>query len=326
VLAVVATVAIVYGALPQLGVVHDAWAQASSGDMWWVAGAAVIEVLSFAGYAALFMAVLGGGRIDWPASWLITLSGVAATRLFAAGGTGGVALTAWALRRSGRDGGQTTAEMTSFLLLLYAVYMSALALAAGGLLVGVLPGAAPTALTGAGVVLGVGAIVVVPLLGLLPRQTRRAGRLSLGARLRSILDGIPAGVRRARRLVATRDPLLLGAVAWWTFDIAALAATLHAFGQHLSAAPLIVAYFMGMLGNLLPLPGGIGGVEGGMIGALIACGVDSGAAVGAVLAYRLVSLWLPTACGVIAYGALVRRTHTWTAELETASDSGELPG
>jgi len=306
VLAVVATVAIVYGALPQLGVVHDAWAQASSGDMWWVAGAAVIEVLSFAGYAALFMAVLGGGRIDWPASWLITLSGVAATRLFAAGGTGGVALTAWALRRSGRDAGQTTAEMTSFLLLLYAVYMSAL--------------------TGAGVVLGVGAIVVVPLLGLLPRQTRRAGRLSLGARLRSILDGIPAGVRRARRLVATRDPLLLGAVAWWTFDIAALAATLHAFGQHLSAAPLIVAYFMGMLGNLLPLPGGIGGVEGGMIGALIACGVDSGAAVGAVLAYRLVSLWLPTACGVIAYGALVRRTHTWTAELETASDSGELPG
>lgn len=29
-----------------------------------------------------------------------------------------------------------------------------------------------------------------------------------------------------------------------------------------------MAYFTGMLGNVLPLPGGLGGVEGGMIGAL----------------------------------------------------------
>ena len=38
-----------------------------------------------------------------------------------------------------------------------------------------------------------------------------------------------------------------------------------------------------MLGNLLPLPGGIGGVDGGMIGAFIAFGVDGGLAVVAVL-------------------------------------------
>jgi uncharacterized membrane protein YbhN (UPF0104 family) len=315
---VVATAAVVYGVLPRLAVVHDAWTQASHGDIWWIAVAAAIEALSFAGYAALFMAVLGGGRIDWMASWLITLAGVAATRMFAAGGAGGVALTAWALRRSGRDAGQTTAEMTSFLLLLYAVYMGALALAAGGLLIGVLPGAVPTALAAAGVVLGLGTLVLVPLLGRLPRRPRKAGRLSLRDRMRSTLDGIPAGVRRAQRLIVTRDPLLLGAVAWWAFDIGALAAALHAFGQDVSAAPLVVAYFMGMLGNLLPLPGGIGGVEGGMIGALIACGVDSGEAVGAVLAYRLVSLWLPTACGIVAYGALVRRTHAWTTELGPA--------
>ena len=50
-----------------------------------------------------------------------------------------------------------------------------------------------------------------------------------------------------------------------------------------------------MLGNLLPLPGGIGGVEGGMIGAFAAFNVDAGLAVVAVLAYRAFTFWLPTA-------------------------------
>ena len=46
----------------------------------------------------------GGGasaRIGWPESYQITMAGLAATRLFAAAGAGGIALTAWALRRSG---------------------------------------------------------------------------------------------------------------------------------------------------------------------------------------------------------------------------------
>jgi uncharacterized membrane protein YbhN (UPF0104 family) len=66
-----------------------------------------------------------------------------------------------------------------------------------------------------------------------------------------------------------------------------------------------------MLGNLLPLPGGVGGVDGGLIGALIAFGVAPGAAVLGVLAYRLLALWLPTLMGVPAYFGLVRRTRGW---------------
>ncbi len=56
-----------------------------------------------------------------------------------------------------------------------------------------------------------------------------------------------------------------------------------------------------MLGNLLPLPGGVGGVDGGMIGAFIAFGVDDGLAVVAVLTYRVIAFWLPTIPGAIAY-------------------------
>lgn len=305
--------AILYGVLPHLGGVHRAWTEAWSGNIWWIAAAAGLEALAFVGYTALFMAVMGGGRIGWSMSALITLAGVAATRVFAAGGAGGVALTAWALRRCGRDGARTTVDMTSFLLLLYAVYMLVLLLAAGGLLLGLLPGSAPVALTGAAVVLSGGALVVVPLLGLFPRHAPRPDGKALRRRVNAILDGIPAGVRRALELLRSRDPLLLGTVAWWALDFAALAAALHAFGQQLPAAALLVAYFMGMLGNLLPLPGGVGGEEAGLIGGLIACGADPGAAVGGVLAYRVVSLWLPTGCGIVAYGILARRTRAWAA-------------
>ena len=66
-----------------------------------------------------------------------------------------------------------------------------------------------------------------------------------------------------------------------------------------------------MLGNLLPLPGGIGGVDGGMIGAFAAFGVDIGLAVVAVLAYRGFTFWLPTIPGVIAYFQLRKTVERW---------------
>lgn len=46
---------------------------------------------------------------------------------------------------------------------------------------------------------------------------------------------------------------------------------------------IVASYFIGMTANLLPLPGGIGGVEGGMIGSLIAFNVPGGLAIVAVL-------------------------------------------
>jgi uncharacterized protein (TIRG00374 family) len=66
-----------------------------------------------------------------------------------------------------------------------------------------------------------------------------------------------------------------------------------------------------MLGNLLPLPGGVGGVEGGMIGALIAFGVPGGLAVVSVLTYRAIAFWLPTVPGVIAYLQLRHTVRGW---------------
>jgi uncharacterized protein (TIRG00374 family) len=92
-------------------------------------------------------------------------------------------------------------------------------------------------------------------------------------------------------------------------------ACFHAFGDPPPMANVVMGYFVGMIGNVLPLPGGVGGVEGGMIAAFLAFGVDASTAVAAVLAYRTIAFWLPTIPGAIAYLSLRKTVHRWDAEL-----------
>jgi hypothetical protein len=130
-------------------------------------------------------------------------------------------------------------------------------------------------------------------------------------RLATVPQSAAVGVRAAVALVRGGDPMLLGAPAWWGFDIATLWACFHAFGYSPHKGVIVMAYFVGWIANTLPLPGGIGGVEGGLIGAFTAFGVSFQAAVVAVLAYRAFSFWLPTVPGAVAYFQLRRTVHRW---------------
>jgi len=114
-------------------------------------------------------------------------------------------------------------------------------------------------------------------------------------------------------LIRERRFGLLGAVGYWAFDIAVLGVSFKAFGADVWVAVLVMGYFLGTLGSLLPLPGGIGGVEGGMIGAFVAFGVPADRAVIAVLAYRAISFWLPTLPGIAGYVGLRSTVRTWQA-------------
>ena len=126
-------------------------------------------------------------------------------------------------------------------------------------------------------------------------------------------------------LVRERKPGLIGATAYWGFDIATLWACFHAFGSPPPVAVIVMAYFLGALANVLPLPGGLGGVEAGMVGAFIAFGTPTSLALLAVLAYRLISFWLPTVPGAAAYLQLRRTVGTWRAEMAEQTRSAYAP-
>src|SRR5882724_8779223 len=109
-------IAFLYFVLPKLAGVGTTVHRIERGDGWWIAIGAVFELASFAGYVVLFRAVFvrGESRIGLSESYQITMAGLAATRLFAAAGAGGIALTAWALRRSGMSPRLVACRMVAF--------------------------------------------------------------------------------------------------------------------------------------------------------------------------------------------------------------------
>jgi uncharacterized membrane protein YbhN (UPF0104 family) len=289
-----------------------AWERIRNGDMRWLTLALAFEVLSFLGHIVLFSAVAGrgsGSRIGLWASTQINLAGHAATRLFASAGAGGIALTAWAMRRSGMERADVAARMVTFLVLLYGVYMGALVVGGLGLYAGLLPGGGSFAITVVPAIFGASVFAAVAA-----AQWVAPGE----GRIRAVMAPVGHGVRDARRLLRTGNAGLVGALMWWGFDIAVLWACFEAFGAAPSFAIVTVAYFVGMLATTLPLPGGVGGVDGGMVAALIAFGVEPELALIAVLAYRGFAFWLPIAPGAVAYLGLRRTVARWERE-----DAGE---
>jgi uncharacterized membrane protein YbhN (UPF0104 family) len=250
------------------------------------------------------------------------MAGLAATRLFASAGAGGVALTAWALRRSGMEPRLVACRMIAFMALLYGVFMGCLIFGGVGLYLGVFPGENPFALTIVPAIFGASVIAFFLVVSLLPGDfDRLVARWSHGGRFGRLISRAAAapaaaasGVRTAIGLLGKRDPALLGAIAWWGFDIAVLWSCFHAFGGSPPTAVIVMSYFIGMLGNVLPLPGGIGGVDGAMIGAFSAFGVSPALAIVAVLAYRAFAFWLPTIPGAVAYLQLRRTVQRWRNE------------
>lgn len=319
----VAVLGLLYVALPALAGLDETWSRLSRGDPIWLGVALLLELASFFSYMALFHLVFGAAseRIDWAAVYRITMAGVVATRLLATAGAGGIALTAWALRRLNLAANLITARMATFYVLLYGIYMAALVAGGLGLRAGVFPGSAPPGLTLIPAAFGGLVILIVLATAWLADDLDGISEqpyAERGGRLRRSMAAIPAtissGVSGGIELLRTPTPALLGAVGWWAFDLCVLWACLQAFGAGPPAAVVVTAYFVGMTANVLPIPGGIGAVEGGMIGALIGFGVAGGPAIVGVLSYRALAFWLPIVPGMIAYLQLLR-----------SPDSGQLP-
>jgi uncharacterized protein (TIRG00374 family) len=330
VVVVVAIVVALYFVLPKIAGLEDALAVAEDADPVWIAVALGLNVLSFVAYIALLRGIVGGRapervreRLDLRATYQITLAGLAATRLFSAGGAGGIALTYWALRRAGMSKRETAARMVAFLVLLYTIYLLAVVVCGILLRVGVFPGPSPVGMTIVPAAIAGAALLALVLISLIPanfetiiaRWAEGHRRVGLARRFASVPATIAMGTREALTLL--RHPGqgalgLLGAAGFWAANIAVLWACFHAFGESVPKAVLIQGFFVGMAANLLPFfPGGVGSVDAGMIAAFLAFGVDSDTVFPAVLLYRVIAFWLPIPPGALAYFQLRKTVARW---------------
>jgi hypothetical protein len=115
---------------------------------------------------------------------------------------------------------------------------------------------------------------------------------------------IVGGVAEAKRVARRPSLRLLGAIGYLGFDIAVLWATLHAVGYDSPIGVLILGYIIGYLANLIPVPGAIGVLEGGIAGTLALYGAPLTEATAGVLLYHAIAFWIPGLGGLAGYRSL----------------------
>ena len=313
-----AVVAVVF-LLPGLGSLRQRFSDAQPG---WLVLAAGLEILSCLSYVLAFRAVFCR-QMSWRTSYEIGMAELATNSLVSVGGAGGLALGAWILRRGGMPAERIARRTVAFFLLTSLANVSALIIVGVGLGTGVLAGASSPLLGIVPAAIGLMGIALVLLLRPLARVlAARTGRAKLAAGL----EHVAAGVDEALTLLRSGDPaLIIGITGYVLFDVVMLGVCFTAFGNDVPAGGvLLMAYLIGQLGGLIPIPGGIGGVDGGLIGTLILYGASAMAAATAVLAYRGLVLVLPVALGVPAMLVLQGRLRKETHDIAACNPGDEV--
>ncbi len=277
-------------AVPDLRSVLD---RAAGANWVWIAGGVGLEVLSCLGYLAVVRMVLPRGpkrdlqRLAW------------AEQAFGAvvpvGGAGGLAVGAWAMRAWGESWSRIANRSAVIFLLTSAINAVVLAAAGLGILAGVGGG-------GLGFVYGLapaaGSLAAIAFFALLPRFRRdREPRGKVGRALTATSDWVHDTESTALR----PNWRMVGAFAYLLCDIAVLWACLRAVGVSAPILPLIVGYQVGYLSNLIPIPGGVGVLEGGLLGALLLYGLPAAPTAAAVILYHAIALWVPTLGGTYGF-------------------------
>jgi uncharacterized membrane protein YbhN (UPF0104 family) len=287
-------------AVPGLRGVADRIGQVDPG---WLTLAILLELASCVGYALAFQLVFR--RAPLLLATRIAFAEMAFGAVLPAGGAGGIAVGAWIAKAKG--GSLRRFMERSAVLFLLTSAINCLTLAATGLLVfaGVLDAPHRVLL---GLVPGAIGLAAVLFFLAIPWLARRV-REDDDSRVRRWLH-TSAGVIRDT-VCELRRPRwrLVGAVAYLWADIAVLWAAFHAFGQGPPIGSLVLAYQLGYLSNIIPIPGGIGVLDGGIAAALILYGVPAGSAAAAVLVYHALVLWIPTLLGTIAFLRLRSTLH-----------------
>ena len=271
----------------------------------WITLAIVLELLSIAGFVVTFKLIFTPS-MDWRRSTLGGLRALGASGVLPAGGLVGPVAAASSIEsgRPRRDG--LVRSATALVILTNAP--GVIVLVALGLMLSLgwvsgphdavrslLPAALGTAL--------------IPGVLLLSRSRNPAPLRRSGVLHRAGLGAISDGVGEARSLLSSHDCKLIGALAYFAFDTAVLWAAFRASGHAPAISVVVMGYLVGSLGSVVPIPGGFGAVEGGLIGALVLYGAPAGRAAAAVLLYRAVTLLLSTVVGGAAWGTSLTRLH-----------------
>ena len=300
-------------AVPGLRAVAD---RLSDVNPWWIVLAVGLELGSCAGYVFAFQHVFYRAPRLFAAR--VALSEMAFSAVLPAGGAGGIALGAYIVKAKGGPVRRFAERSAVLFLLTSGVNVVTLVLA--GLIVASGIADAPHPIT-LGLVPALVGIAVLAFFAALPALAGLVPGTGRAARWARVTGRVVEACFHELRHPTWR---LWGAVAYLWCDIAMLYVCFRALGVHPDIPDLALAFLIGYLGNVLPIPGGIGALDGGLTAALLLYGFDAAPAAAAVLAYHAIVLWIPTLLGTIAF-LRVRRTFDEPLVLREARQPAASP-
>ncbi len=284
-----------YYLLPQLAKVGSSWRDLLSAQWAWVLVAIAFSALT---YLASAIGLLGGVSVRvpfWPT--VLTQGASSFVNRVSPSNVGGMALNVRFLQKAGVQPSAGVAAV--------GVNSLAGALVHGVLLVIFFTWAGKSAgkafkLPSSSTLLAVLGIVIAT------RQGRRFAARKLLPPLRSSL----ASLRRVARSPARLTMVFGGSALVTLAYVGGLVASVEAFGGGASIAK-IGAVFMASaaVAAATPTPGGVGGFEAAAVTGLTGIGISSGAAVSAVIIYRLATYWLPVLPGWLSWRLLQRMKY-----------------
>jgi uncharacterized membrane protein YbhN (UPF0104 family) len=296
--------AIVVGLLLAVPGLHGVADEVADMKLGWVLAAVALEVLSCVGYVIAFLQVFERAPVRFGAR--VALSELAFGAAVSLGGAGSLAVGAWLLVERGANPRRVAERSVVLFLLTSAINVITLAVAGFALWLGILPGPRNPLLS---LVPGlVGLIVLLFFLALPPVSDLLAARRAPG-RIRTMLQETSSSIRQTEQVLFRPDWRIIGAVAYLWCDIAVLAACFAAAGHVPPIAPLVLAYQIGYLSNLIPVPGNIGVLDGSLVGMFVLYGVSATLATAATVVYHAIALWVPAMWGTVAFVILRRTRH-----------------
>lgn len=297
-------VALVAGLLLAVPGLHGVAHQVSHMTLGWVLAGVGLEILSCVGYVIAFLQVFERAPIRFGAR--VALSELAFGAAVSLGGAGSIAVGAWLLVERGGEPTRIAERSAVLFLITSAVNVVTLVAAGLALALGVLPGSSNPWLSIGPAAVGSGAFV---LFLALPRVTERLATGREPGKVRTVLTETATSIRLTKQVLFRLDWRIIGAIAFLWCDIAVLVVCFAAAGVVPPLAAIVLAYQIGYLSNVIPIPGGIGVLDGSLVGMFVLYGTSATLATAATVVYHAIALWIPAMWGTAAFVILRRTRH-----------------
>jgi uncharacterized membrane protein YbhN (UPF0104 family) len=272
--------------------------QIGSMDPLWVLAAVALEVGSCLGYVVVFRRFFP--EPPRPVSRRVAWMAMGAGAVLPGGNISSAAATGWLLHRHGVCRGSLVQRCGALLCLLTLFGFAVNGAAAILLLARVPDGPHDLLHTGGPILVSAGVLSAATFVMLLGRR--------LGARAPRPLRTVSGALEGAWREAREHHWRLLGGAAFLCLDMGALWAACAATGHRIGLLAVLIAYCIGYLATMIPVPAGLGVLDSGLAGSLVLYGLAPAASVGAVLVYHAISIWVP-GLGALAAWLPVRRAR-----------------